>query len=347
MAAGLAILGGLGLGGCNIADVEIEGKRCPCPEPEYVCDTATNTCITGQGCTPRFTVKDFTAAWTTTQNIRWQWEPLGAEDDFGSYVIEVSQRPEDIEAGTPDYRLDGDSHAELGVYRLHNTGELEVVRASVTYALEDDTTWHARLIATDRFGCEFASPIVTAKTLAEPLLNARVFFDDTLHDGSLYWSQRVGTFAINPSCDGNPCLEAISTQNATQNLRIIGMTQHTGAAFANMSETQFETQAMLEFRVWIEEPDPAFWFGIFIEAVNHTIYRYEPYTPIRTPSDPVQASYWTVQLPLRELRHDETAEPLTHAQFIDADGGGISQFNFGTVVPVGKRAWLDDIRVRW
>jgi hypothetical protein len=220
-----------------------------------------------------------------------------------------------------------------------------VVRASVTYGLDPDTSWYARLVAVDRFGCAFESAIVPATTLPEPLPGREVvLFEDAAPDpGQLLASS--GTFAWRESCDGDPCLECVSGDSSTDNLRLF--VDLDGAAFGAMSPGQFEGQAFLEFRVWLEDPSSSFWTSIWVESPAG-IFRFEPYSPIRTPAAAAQTSYLTVQLPLRELLHDADGAPMTHQQLTEGPpSGGLVQFSFGTIVPEGTRVWLDDIRVRW
>jgi hypothetical protein len=337
---------GVGLAACTIGDVDLDGKSCPCPESSgLVCNEATQTCVDLAGCTPRFVVSDFGPAWTTPNNVRWEWQPQGTEDTFGSYAIELAQSAEVIAAGDPEQRLDQETLAELGHYALLNTGDVdEVVRASVTYGLSPDTKWYGRLEAVDRFGCAFRSPIAPATTLPEPLPgNEVVIFDDAEPPGNLLTSH--GTFAWQADCDGDPCLAATSGASETTNLRL--MTAIPGSDLAGMSPGQFAGQGFLELRIWMEDPSASFWTSIWVETPAE-IFRFEPYSPIRTPPEPAQSSYRTVQIPLRTMLRDQVGTPMTYPDLTSTPApGGLEQVSFGTLVPEGTRVWIDDIRVRW
>jgi hypothetical protein len=238
--------------------------------------------------------------------------------------------------------LDQESHPELGRYILLNTGDPELIDASVTYGLDNPVGWFGRITARDGSGCPFDSSMAPATTLPDPL-NRVVLFDDE-PPPALLWSH--GTFAFNRACDGDPCLESVSGSSETQNLRIYNLTI-SGGDF-DMSEVQFDAQAFLELRVWLEDSTSSFWTSMWIEAPAPAgIYRFEPYSPIRTPSQPLQASYLTVQVPLRAFHRDSDLVALTHEQLTDPSAGGLVQVSFGTIVPEGKRVWLDDISIRW
>jgi hypothetical protein len=329
-------VGSLVVCSCSIGELDIEGKQCPCPEPDWSCNTLSNQC-----CAPRFDVEGFSADWVTSRNVRWQWTPLGAEDDFGSYVIDVARTPAEIESGAPQHRIDQESNPELGRYILLNTHDPEVTDASVTYDLDNPVGWYGRMTARDATGCPFHSAIAPATTLPDPLQRV-VLFDDQ-PPATLLFSH--GSFDL-ADCDGDPCLESVSGSSETQNLRLFDLAIG-GSAF-DMSVVQFEAQAMLEMRVWLEDSTSSFWTSIWLELPPPAgIFRFEPYSPIRTPTEPAQSSYLTVQVPLRELLRDADGLPLTHQQLTDPSAGGVVQVSFGTIVPESKRVWLDDISIRW
>lgn len=327
---------------CTVGDLDLAGKGCPCPaDSGTVCDESTQTCVAGPGC--RFTVSDFGPDWSTSHNVRWTWTPNGTEETFGSYAMELATSADALAAGEPEQVFDQQTLAELGRYALLNTGDVgEVVNASVTYDLTPDTTWYGRLVVTDRFGCTSRTAAAPATTLPGLVREVVLFDDDPVPEAQLEWSH--GTFAFDDDCDGEACLVAVAGENLTNNLRV--WPEAPAELFAMMSPGQFEAQAFLEMRIWLEDPSASYWTSVWLELGVPTppVYRFEPYSPIRTPPEAAQSSYRTVQIPLRTLLRDELGTPMT---FADLQAAGVIQLSFGTFMPLGARAWLDDLRIRW
>jgi hypothetical protein len=341
---------GVGLAACTVGDVELDGKSCPCPESSgLVCNESTRTCVDIVGCTPRFVVSDFGHVWATPNQVRWEWQPPDSGDDFGTYTIELARSAEAIEAGNPEQRLDKDELPELGYYALPNTGDKnEVVRGSVTHGLAAGTTWYARLVAVDRFGCPYRSPIAPATTTLAPSAEMIIFDDEPVE---VLFSD-PGTFAFQENCDGEACMAATwgapsdGKPGHTNNLRVRPYIAGSDLA-AVISEGQFENPAFLEMRIWLEDPGSSYWTSVWLLTSADNYFRFEPYSPVHTPPEPAQSSYRTVQIPLLALIGDKSTKPMTYTDLTSTLDGGVEEVSFGANLPTGKRGWIDDIRLRW
>jgi len=184
---------------CSVDDLDLTGKRCPCVSG-FVCDTATNTCVTslgGDASVPTdaepddaaplggFTISTFTSTWTTSRSVRWDWEVSGNADQFAEYQVivggsEAAVRSRDSTTTTFDRRI----NPELGSY-----GGRDVVPPGAPARGWTVTDRHnvarkvfARLIVRDKEGRENPSAIVSADTLAEG--NALEVFKDAIADGA-------------------------------------------------------------------------------------------------------------------------------------------------------------------
>jgi hypothetical protein len=335
-----------------LPEIDYTGKVCSaestCPSG-WVCDqghcgrsVATAPTPTAT-CTRTFEVKDFHAAWQTTNNIRWAWEPLGTVDTFGRYEIQMDATRERIEADNASVVLDAKTNVELGFMNLPATGGIEPVKASVAYGLTPPSSaWFGRLVAFDRYGCPFKSPVAPAQLLPTPSFEAALF-RDALRVGDFLLPTAAsasshGRLAVRPDCDGSPCLEYTAETSGGENLLL--NTSITPAELTSMTRGRFE-QAFLEFRIWVDSEE-ALWTGVWLVNGSARVFRFEPYSPIRATKPPLQSNYRVVQVPLRKLV-DSSGVELTRP---DLDSG-VVQFRFYAIFGAGARAWLDDIVLRW
>lgn len=350
----VAAFGSLSLGAC-LGEIDYSGKLCgadgECPSG-WFCSSgrcgrtaqitpAPDASGPGAQCAGAFEVKDFHAAWTTSNTIRWEWEPLGTAETFGRYELHLDSSRERLEAGNATFQIDSQTNPELGF--MNNPAKANTpVNASIAFGLAPSgSAWFGQLVAYDRLGCVFRSNVAPAQLRVDPRYEA-VFFRDALRPGSsLSPASSVpgvtrGRIAFNPDCDGNPCLDYIADSPGGENLLLT--TTIAPSELVDLSPSRFDL-AFLEFRVWLDSAD-AFWTGIWIVA-NGTMFVVEPFTAMRTRAQATQANYRVVQVPLREL-HSDNAK-LTH----DDLANGITQFRFYTAFANGSRVWLDDISVRW
>jgi hypothetical protein len=349
----LAAVVAIALQASCLGDIDYTGKLCSaestCPGG-WTCDRGTcsrggvdagDPSLTPQ-CTGTFQVKDFHAAWQTSTNVRWEWEPLGTAEAFGRYEIQMDPSQERVEAGEASVRLDSQANVELGFMNLPATTGIVAVKASVAYGLTPPgSQWFGRLLAFDRFGCAFKTAVVGAQLLDPPSYSA-VLFDDALRPGSSLRpatssGDSHGRLAVRPDCDGSACLEYVADRPGGENLVL--ETEIAPSELASLTRGRFE-QAFLELRIWVDSND-ALWTGLWIVNGNGRIFRFEPYSPVRSSKSPLQSSYRVVQVPLREL--DDSGAKLTVSDL----ASGIIQFRFYASFGAGTRAWLDDIVVRW
>lgn len=353
-ALAVSIVGVVGPAAC-LGELDYTGKRCAvegdCPAGWFcnaehcgraqVSDASSASDAPDVRCVGSFDVKDFHAAWTTSNTIRWEWEPLGAAEAFGRYEVHLDTNQERLEAGEASLKIDSQTNPELGFITLPGATNVPV-KASVTFGLAPaGGAWFGQLVAYDRFGCTFRSNVAPAQLRVEPRYEAVLFRDALRPSSSLSPAASVpgvtrGRIAFNPDCDGNPCLDYEADSPGGENLVLT--TTIAPSELVDLSPARFDL-AFLEFRVWLDSAD-AFWTGAWLVA-NSTVFTIEPFTPMRTQAPAVQANYRVVQIPLREL--SSTSGKLTHA---DA-ATGFTQFRFYTAFANGSRVWLDDIAIRW
>lgn len=145
-----------------LADVNVEGKRCPCPD-DFPCDPVTNTCQRARGCPPQFVVTDFAVDWVTANAIRWRWEPPQDLSSFGYYELwtgEGELMSADLEA--PSRRWTGSDNPELSTRAIPHAATLRPVKGTITDGLLESRAYWGRLVAYDNAGCaSFSQPLGT------------------------------------------------------------------------------------------------------------------------------------------------------------------------------------------
>ena len=349
------------LSGCIIRDVDFDDKRCPCDEG-FWCDTSQDRCVEGAApdggivgvdapgsdIGPRpdapgedgvFEVANLRAAWATPNAIRWAWDPLGAEGDLAYYELVVGQS-EDL-AGARVWDV-GDN-PELGRYRLPRTGLGDVVTATITDELSEDTFYYAQLVAVDTAGGRSRSNVAVGHTDVAPRpTGVVVLFDDARSGGgyplpgcidvSMSGEHAAGTAHLEwlVRCDAGLSAEcaAGSGGECWENLRQQGMT----IDLSGLSMGDFST-AFLEFELSYTGDQPA-WYSEVSVMVGTTRFTVAPLTYR------ADGQYRRFQIPLDQMSYMGT--PMTHG-----DLGTLTSWRVGAQWTHDGVVRLDEIRVRW
>ena len=359
--------------GC-VADFDVSDKPCPCAQG-FVC-------VDGERCAPeaevdggppaadggtpddagtpdagtpdagpppaRIRVIDLHSDWQTPNSLHWRWTIEGDDADFEELRLVIAESEEDVVAQSGTARIvDHTERASLGVYyRLRVTGERDVVDGVITDEHTPDTRYFAQMIAIDNRGNESRSNVAPARTLREPIDGLLLFSDD-----------RPPGYPLPPSTDPSPLryvsdspyqgTHHLAYEHAAcpdgssvicfENLRW----QDIGAGPLAMSGGTF-TLAYLEMAVSVESTEPSFWseIGITLDPAEGesgaSAWVYKPFVPR------YDGEYHLVQIPLHVLKRNGST--LTHER---ATATTVDGFRFGAIFPIGARARVDEVWIRW
>lgn len=340
-----SLLAATALAGCSV-DADLSKKRCPCAAG-YSCDPVQNVCVPGPSCDPKVRVNDFQAAWSTTNTIRWRWEPDGEADDFVRYEMVVAQSLEDLLSRSGSARVFGpDLNPELGSLLLPRTdGTEDYVRGTGTDELEPNTSYVGQLLVVDTELCAFSTDIVGKGTTPELPAEVLIFRDDPPPGyaapdsfGPVDDSQGSGRhLEFRPGEDP----ECVASGDATcgQPLRYQDMNLDLG----RISAGQFDT-AFLEFLIASDASIPSYYSltWLWFDDCNQAQFRYVPYA-IRSTDE-----YQRIQIPLAVFPQDGSDRLLTHADLeTDAQGTPLCGFAIGGAWQLGATIRIDELRIRF
>ena len=349
---------------CGRVDVDVEGKRCPCPDG-FDCDTVCAVCVkarripgeicaadangaggggaggtggtpgggsggaAGSPCTPKITVQNFAASWSTPESIRWTWKPslpASAQDQFVRYEVLVS------DSNNADLVFGPTTNPELGMYVQPNGGA-DLTNATVTRGLAPGKGYTGRLRVMDTAACVFESTSVPAPVTPLPQGGEAKLFGEPAPSGTPFSD-------ITHVKDGAGCLTG-SNCLRTNDCK-------SGQCFANLtwvfdtplllglSEGQF-TQAYLEVFVRSTSAAPLSWCEVWL-GVGSAPDRYR-LSGFSVPSD---GKYHKLQFPLRVL--ELQSKLLDYAVLAP----GVRQVNLtGSASTAGGFIWADEAYVRW
>jgi hypothetical protein len=339
-----ALLGVLALAaqGCSLAAVDYTGKTCPCGDDGYRCNEATGLCeppagsAAGPGCTPRVVPTDFRVGWTTPNAIRWQWDGAPAVDELGAYRLMLAPSAELLEAGEQLTVFDATRNPELGEPYLRGTEGIDPVAATLTDALEPETTYHGRLATLDNAGCEHLSPILAATTSFAPTARFTLFEDELPEPGETL----PPSVAVGSGPSGSPCLAYTATcgggqETCFENVRL-KLAVEGAAIAAEMTEGDFAALAYLELDVATDSMVAATSWGLIrlwstqVFALDGQVFS-------------GGGAMRTYQIPLRALIGDNDT-PLTYADLTTA---GLEEVGVGNTWSAGSHVWIDRISLRW
>ena len=148
-------------------------------------------------------VGSFRASWATPHGIRWEWEPLGKEQDFQEYRLVTGKSESDVRERTAAAQVwKSDQNPELGVFTLRRTGDEELVRHTSTDGLEVDTIYYAELEVVDTGGCIARSPNVAGKRTTDAAPRVVIMHDTPVGNWGQLIHTTVGCYGATTGCWG-------------------------------------------------------------------------------------------------------------------------------------------------
>lgn len=335
---------------CVVADVDLEGKACPCA-PGWTCDEPSQICVRDDDGEQAgaFEVVSFAADWSTPHAIHWTWEVVGDAADFHAWEVHLAASAEALDAGTDVIVVDGTTNPELDRFFLRNTESDEPVVGTVTRDLEPEREYFARLHVLDTAGGRSTSANVAVRaTTAAPIDGVAIFADDepfppgyalpvcyarsdaTPHSGTHHYELVHGcTAGGDPSCTHD---DPGATVECWENLRWQDMAIDLGPDFA---ASEFN-DAYIEMWVAIDvsavtsgAAGHGWWAQLRLRAAD-TLWSYDPLTL------PADGAYHRHELPLAQVG-------LDHATL----GGVVQGLDVGSEWAHGTVIRVDEAWIRW
>jgi hypothetical protein len=287
-------------------------------------------------------VSNFRAAWTTPNDVLWQWDVNDAPpDQFASYELYVGPTEADVRERSPRVQLwDARRNPELGRYLLPRTDAIEKVLATLTRDLLPGTDYHGQLVATDHRGRRSLSAIIKARTTdaadAVALIPAGCPGCYTVPPTLRPVEGQPGAYAARHCCSG-ACDGATS---CFENFRVHGRF----AALERLSEGAFFTTAFLEFAVTSDSKVPSAWSQAWLRIGDGAdermaLWRFDRFTL------PADGNRQLFQIPLRAL-HNLAGQHLTFRALRDARFA-VTELNVGGLFSAGTNLRIDGAAVRW
>ncbi|RZO48340.1 MAG: hypothetical protein EVA89_37730 [Sandaracinaceae bacterium] len=180
----------VGVAGCAVDEVDLEGKRCPCPDG-WVC--AAGTCArrpAACGSEGRYVIEALEAGWSAEHQLQLTWSVAdsSAGEDLAHLAVVIGTDPESVEecgcalaeggdcAGLRVRVIDEDENPELGNdTRSNQTDGTEPVRETTIAGLMPDTLYRAQLLAFDIAGGVSRSASISPRTSRETAFDAPFF----------------------------------------------------------------------------------------------------------------------------------------------------------------------------
>lgn len=324
---------------CALDDVDYTGKACPCPSPDWVCESDRCARPSASSCALR--ADDVRIGWTTPHSIRWQWTPVGDLDRLGSYRVRVGlgTGPDDA-IGEPAMVTAADN-PELGLARIPWTAGEDPVQGTITTGHEPDQPHWGQLEVIDDTGCVWTSPPQSRATKPEPPADRvpMVIFDDDLPAGS--WLLPVDATVeegADSSFDGSlRHLRWVQGRASTgQNLQIGGLGFPLDVV--GVDGVDLQKTAYLEFAVALESNSNSHYSAVALQAAPEASGRHARLVPFTVRAD---GTYHVVEVALAGMAVDDGGEPFTGEDALQKFMFGCSPFELGAVLRV------DSVKLRW
>jgi hypothetical protein len=285
-------------------------------------------------------VHELRAVWSTPNQIRWQWDVAGEEEDFVAYELVVGQSEADVvERAEGTILFDGQRNPELGVLVLPRTFQGLVVTATTTDLLEPDTVYYAQLLARDTSGAESLSNVALARTNPPPSYEIVLLAEGDSPGYSVPSTYVVDTVAPYAGAEHFSYVHTCPEPDCWENL------QRQGLAFdlSQIREGDFETTAFLEFATSLQDSIPSWyggaqlWFG---DADDLTVYAGWQLAP--------NGEYRLIQAPLAAFVYPggQGVEDDVSLEY-PALAAGVTAFVVGGHWSDGATVRVDEARLRW
>ena len=351
---------------CSVGALDLSGRECPCATG-YVCDTATNTCVTalatidakpseggvlpdGAPRIPRIVVSNLKRTWSTANAIRWDWTAEGDPAAFSRYEIVTGPSAAEVESRAVTSRVFGpNDYPELGFVAGRDKVQAgqKIPLWTVTDEQKDDAKVFAQVVAIDVDGGESRSAVVEARTTNAP--SRHPIFDNNELDGGTTPPSFKGT---TDRCYAGRCYAVtnlVCNPPAATCAQEIGRTAF-NEVLDDFPEVAFPN-AFLEVVVAASKRVPNYYsyltisFGAGCGDTNGCKWRYTGWSFRETVG--TSPAYRILQVPLGQLRRVAApAEALDIAE-IRTRNNTVYGFWLGGTWPTGVDVWVDSMRIRW
>jgi hypothetical protein len=334
--------------GCHVADVDLTGHPCPCVDESWVCSQPKGVCVRGA-----VSLSSLQVAWTTPNNMGWTWKAEGL-DNLAAYELGIGPTLEDVQARTSKTRTwTAKENPELAFSFLPRSTVADPVLQTMTDEHAPNTTYFGKLFAIDKSGVSSSTAPASGSTT--PPAGARiVLYSDDLLPGSFPLPTSLTPRCISPpegfngsacalefdgACDDIAFDAGATGTTCGENLRVGGL----GLPLSELSDTNFEHLAFVEFAIAVDPPPQSFWSNVWLAfgQVNEACTYCWGFSPWTVRAD---GQYRRVQVPLRVFTAISNPEKrLTRADF----GAGLTQFAIGGTWSRGAKVRLDEVSIRW
>lgn len=306
-------------------------------EEEEEEDEATASSDSGAVTEAAVAVGELRVAWTTPEQIRWQWAPSGEADQLARYELVTGPTEQDVlERSAAAVVWTPETNPELARFHRPKTTGVDLVEATVTDRHAPDTVYFAQLTAYDSTGRSSASNVAQARTQEAPVGEIVVFADEPLVGYSIPAGidiSNAGPFA------GDAHYRYIADCEGEPDCFIVLKRQGFGIDLSAVTEGNFATTAYLELALAVSGSTPPWWSEIWVwyrdpDSTDDSYagtYVYSPFTAR------VDGQYHVWQVPLREFdgaRYEDLAQGL----YMFAVSG---RWTNGAVIDI------DEVRIRW
>lgn len=194
VAALVAVAPLVAVASCGVETLDLAGKQCPCTSA-YVCDVATNTCVTAlagvEGGVPdgggvADALPDARPApllgvtlvatpdWKTPNMVRWELGVSGKASDFKAYTLETAMAPSDFAAQAVS-TFGPVERPELGVFDARGQKSEAPVSVWTLVPAKANSMQYARATVIDANGQPSVSAIVAFDVPAGAAARAKIF----------------------------------------------------------------------------------------------------------------------------------------------------------------------------
>ena len=239
----------------------------------------------------------FEQSWRTTRALGWAWQCSGSIADFSRYELCIAESPTAVASAGANCLSPAD---DPGLGQLECGGG-DLWHPGVTLGLEPDREYFAQVRVYDQAGTQYASPILSNRTLAPPPTRV-VVFSEMEDSNSNYWFNQLVPGEQNPA-QGSRGLRFEATDDSYQQLHVGGFAGE--LSFAGLDQLRFET-AFLEY--YIDAP----------QAAQTCVYLYDGSTIAYDFCPPAgylavdgRTGFQRVQAPLMRFKQASTGVALT------------------------------------
>ncbi len=299
----------------------------------------------GQPVEDAFTVVSFAADWSTPNAIHWRWEVQGEASDFRAYEVWIADTAAAVDDPATAVVFDGDVNPELDRFELRNSGDADLVEATITDALSPGTEYFARLHVLDTAGGRTTSANVAVRsTTAAPIDGVVVFGDESpfppgyplpacyVRSDAAPYGGTTHHFELAHFCSAggtSSCIEADTAEpECWENLRWEGLE----VAIAQLDAGDF-TDAYLELAIAVDPPGDAIGHGWWSTVGVRVGDQNRSFSPLTIRAD---GEYRLVQVPLAQMG-------TTHAEL----AGQIQGARVGSTWHTGSVIRVDEAWIRW